>query len=85
MNYLETRMEGYPVGSVVVEGAAKQYKGRFCASGMHWSRQGAERLIPVCSAIISKRFDKLWHLAYTIHPKTEMHPHSSEEYLTKTV
>jgi len=64
MNYLEMRMEGYPIGSGVVEGAAKQYKGRFCASGMHWSRQGAERLIPVRSAIISKRFDKLWHLAY---------------------
>lgn len=64
MNYLEMRMEGYPIGSGMVESAAKQYKGRFCAAGMRWSRQGAERLIPIRSAILSKRFDKLWQLTY---------------------
>ena len=64
MNYLEMRMEGYPIGSGMVESAAKQYKGRFCASGMRWNRKGAERLIPVRSAILSKRFDKMWRLAY---------------------
>ena len=64
MNYLEMRMEGYPIGSGMVESAAKQYKGRFCGPGMHWSRPGAERLIPVRSAILSKRFDKTWQLAY---------------------
>jgi hypothetical protein len=68
MNYLEMRMEGYPIGSGMVESAAKQYKGRFCGAGMRWSRLGAERLIPTRSAILSKRFDKIWHLAYNSPP-----------------
>jgi hypothetical protein len=68
MNYLEMRMEGYPIGSGMVESAAKQYKGRFCGAGMRWSRPGAERLIPVRTAILSKRFDKMWHLAYNSPP-----------------
>jgi hypothetical protein len=68
MNYLEMRMEGYPIGSGMVESAAKQYKGRFCAAGMRWSRQGAERLIPIRSAILSKRFDTMWQLAYNSPP-----------------
>ena len=69
MNYLEMRMEGYPIGSGMVESAAKQYKGRFCGAGMRWSRPGAERLIPVRSAILSKRFDRMWLLAYNSPPK----------------
>ena len=68
MNYLEMRMEGYPIGSGMVESAAKQFKGRFCGAGMRWSRPGAERLIPIRSAILSKRFDKMWHLAYNSPP-----------------
>ena len=68
MNYLEMRMEGYPIGSGMVESAAKQYKGRFCGAGMRWSRKGAERVIPIRSAILSKRFDKMWLLAYNSPP-----------------
>jgi hypothetical protein len=68
MNYFEMRMEGYPIGSGMVESAAKQFKGRFCGPGMRWSRRGAERLIPIRSAILSKRFDKIWHLAYNSPP-----------------
>lgn len=68
MNYLEMRMEGYPIGSGMVESAAKQFKGRFCGAGMRWSREGAERLIPIRSAILSKRFDKMWRLAYNSPP-----------------
>ena len=68
MNYLEMRMEGYPIDSGMVERAAKQYKGCFCAVGMRWSRQGAERLIPFRSAILSKRLDKMWQLAYNSPP-----------------
>lgn len=64
MNYLEMRAEGYPIGSGMVESAAKQFKARFCGSGMRWSRTGSERLIPVRSAILSRRFDKIWQLAY---------------------
>ena len=68
MNYLEMRIEGYPIGSGMVESAAKQFKSRFCGPGMRWSRAGAERLIPIRSAILSKRFDKIWDLAYNSPP-----------------
>jgi hypothetical protein len=68
MNYLEMRSEGYPIGSGMVESAAKQYKARFCGPGMRWSRNGAERLLPVRTAIMSHRFDKMWRLAYISPP-----------------
>ena len=68
MNYLEMRAEGYPIGSGMVESAAKQYKARFCGSGMRWSRKGAERLLPIRTTIMSGRFDKMWHLAYNSPP-----------------
>jgi hypothetical protein len=68
MNYLDMRLDGYPIGSGMVESAAKQFKARFCGSGMRWSRPGAERLCPIRSAILSKRFDKMWTLAYNSPP-----------------
>ena len=68
MQYLEIREEGYPIGSGMVESEAKQYKARFAGSGMRWSREGADRLLPVRTAIMSKRFDKMWSLAYNSPP-----------------
>jgi hypothetical protein len=68
MQYLELRENGFPIGSGMVESAAKQYKARFAGPGMRWSRAGAERLLPVRTAIMSKRFDNLWNLAYNSPP-----------------
>lgn len=68
MQYLEMREEGYPIGSGMVESAAKQYKARFAGSGMRWSRKGAKHLLPVRTAIMSKRFDKMWAFAYNSPP-----------------
>jgi hypothetical protein len=68
MQYLEMREEGYPIGSGMVESEAKQYKARFSGPGMRWSREGAQRLLPIRTAIMSKRFDKMWSLAYNSPP-----------------
>lgn len=68
MNYLEMRAEGYPIGSGMVESAAKQYKARFTGPGMRWSRTGIDRLLPVRTAIMSGRFNKMWRLAYNSPP-----------------
>ena len=68
MNYLDLRSEGCPIGSGMVESAAKQYKARFCGPDMRWSRKGAERLLPVRTAILSSRFDKMRRLAYNSPP-----------------
>ncbi len=68
MNYLEMREEGWLIGSGMVESGIKQFKARFTGPGMHWSRSGAERLLPVRSAIMSRRFDELWQQAYNSPP-----------------
>jgi hypothetical protein len=64
MNYLEMREEEWPIGSGMVESGGKQYKARFCGPGMRWSRVGTEKLLPIRSAILSKRFDELWTKVY---------------------
>jgi len=66
MQYLEFREEGYPIGSDMVESEAKQFKARFCGPGMRWSREGAERLIPIRAAIMSHQFDTLWTAVYNL-------------------
>lgn len=64
MQYLEVRDAGLPIGSGMVESGCKQFGARFNGAGMRWSREGAERLIPVRAAILSGRFDEVWHAAY---------------------
>ena len=68
MNYLEMREEEWPIGSGMVESAAKQYKARFCGPGMRWNRKGAENLLPVRTAILSQRYDQLWDRVYNSPP-----------------
>jgi hypothetical protein len=64
MQYLETREDGFPIGSGMVESGIKQFRARFTRSGMRWSRKGAERLLPIRAAILSKRFDQVWAAVY---------------------
>jgi hypothetical protein len=64
MQYLEMRENGYPIGSGMVESGCKQFRMRFTGPGMRWSRPGAERLLPVRAAILSRRFDAVWAAAY---------------------
>lgn len=60
MNYLELREEAWLIGSGMVESGAKQIKARLCGPGMRWSRRGAERLLPIRTAVMSKCFDATW-------------------------
>lgn len=64
MQYLEMRENEFPIGSGMVESGCKQFRERFTGPGMRWSRPGAERLLPVRAAILSRRFDALWARAY---------------------
>lgn len=64
MQYLDVREAGLPIGSGMVESGCKQFGARFNGAGMRWSREGAERLIPIRAAILSQRFDEVWALAY---------------------
>jgi hypothetical protein len=64
MQYMEVRDAGLPIGSGMVESGCKQFGARFNGAGMRWSREGAERLIPIRAAILSGRFDEVWHAAY---------------------
>jgi hypothetical protein len=64
MNYLDMRNDSWLIGSGTVESGAKQYKARFTGPGMRWKRFCLERLIPVRSAIMSKRFNQVWRNVY---------------------
>ena len=68
MNYIEIREQEWPIGSGVVESGAKQFKARFGGPGMRWSRQGAENLLPIRSAVLSHRFDQMWATAKILPP-----------------
>jgi hypothetical protein len=64
MQYLERREDDYPIGSGTAESGCKQFRTRFVGSGMRWSRAGAEHLLPVRAAILSRRFDAFWNALY---------------------
>jgi len=64
MDYLEMRAAGWVIGSGMVESGGKQFKARFTGPGMHWSRAGVERLIPIRAEILSDRFEACWQAAY---------------------
>lgn len=68
MNYLELREEEWLIGSGTVESGANLFQARLCGAGMRWSRPGIEHLIPVQAAILSRRFDDVWRLAYHAPP-----------------
>ena len=70
MDYHELRNAGWPIGSGVVESGAKQFKARFTGSGMRWSRQGAENILPLRAAQMTSRhrFDNLWSRAVANSP-----------------
>ena len=60
MQYQKFREGGYPIGSGTVESGIKQFKARLTGAGMRWSRQGAERMLVIRSAVLGKTFDDLW-------------------------
>lgn len=68
MNYIELREEEWPIGSGMVESGAKQFKARFAGPGMRWSRTGAEKLLPIRSAVLNARFDLTWRRAQNLPP-----------------
>jgi hypothetical protein len=67
MNYLEQREALWPIGSGVIESAAKQFKARLCGSGMRWSRKGAEHIVALRSAVISHNYNQRYS-ALPTHP-----------------
>lgn len=70
MHYQEMRDLGWPIGSGMVESGAKQFKHRFTAPGMRWSRAGAGHLFPIRAAVMTgkPRFNELWAKALLISP-----------------
>jgi hypothetical protein len=59
MQYADFQRAGLPIGSGVVESAAKQCKHRLAATGMRWSHDGIQRLAPFIDARLSNRLDSL--------------------------
>lgn len=63
MQYRDFQAVGLPIGSGTVESGAKQFKARYCQSGMRWSRAGLQNAMPFRAAVMSQRFDALWNAA----------------------
>ena len=63
MQYATFRADGYPIGSGGVESGIKQFKQRLTGAGMRWSRQGAEQMMTIRSAVMTDSLDALWALA----------------------
>jgi hypothetical protein len=65
MQYLETREDGFPIGSGMIESGIKQFRSRLVGPGMHWKRESAERILPLRAVILSNRFDQVWNSVYS--------------------
>jgi hypothetical protein len=65
MQYLETREDGFPIGSGMIESGIKQFRSRLVGPGMRWKRESAERILPLRAVILSNRFDQVWHSVYS--------------------
>lgn len=65
MQYLETREDGFPIGSGMIESGIKQFRARLVGPGMHWKRENAERILSLRAVILSNRFDPVWHSVYS--------------------
>jgi hypothetical protein len=63
MRYRDFQEARFPIGSGSVESEVKQFKQRLAAPGMHWSRPGAERMIPIRAAVLDGSFDARWSQA----------------------
>ena len=64
MRYDLYRAKGWFIGSGVIEAACKNVVAeRFCKSGMFWSREGLDAMLPLRAVVKSQRYVKLWDYA----------------------
>ncbi|BCX03507.1 MAG: hypothetical protein KatS3mg053_1445 [Candidatus Roseilinea sp.] len=57
MQYADFRRAELPIGSGVVESAAKQFKQRVGGAGVSWLAEGWHNLLPLRAAVMSGTFD----------------------------
>lgn len=61
VQYQHFRQAGYPIGSGTVEAACKLVmQERMKQAGMRWSRDGAQAMLALRSALLSERWDQVW-------------------------
>jgi hypothetical protein len=61
MLYKEYRQAGFPIGSGSVESACKVVvQERMKQAGMRWSRQNAQAMLALRSALLSNRWQQTW-------------------------
>ena len=72
MPYQEIREDGLPLGNGMVESACKQFRARLAGPGMRCKRTGAQRMLPIRAAAMSRQFDTWWQSVAAL-PSSEMH------------
>jgi hypothetical protein len=63
LNYEQTRLAGFPLGSGTVESGIKQFKHRLSGPGMRWNLANAQHMATLRAAVLSDTFDALWDAA----------------------
>ena len=63
LNYEQARLAGWPLGSGTVESGIKQFKQRFCGSGMRWNIANVQPMATIRGAVLTNTFDALWNVA----------------------
>jgi hypothetical protein len=67
MQYQEFRAADDPVGSGTVESACKVVvQERMKQAGMRWSRDGAQAMLALRCALLSERWDAVWHSLFQV-------------------
>ena len=63
MRYKRFREAGYPIGSGTVESACKRLIGaRLKQAGMCWTKKGAQPVLSLRAALLSRHWDESWQL-----------------------
>jgi hypothetical protein len=67
MDYEHYHQAGYPVGSGTVESACKVVvQERMKQAGMRWSRDGAQAMLALRSALLSEHWDAVWYSLFEV-------------------
>lgn len=63
LNYEQTRLAGFPLGSGTVESGIKQFKQRLSGPGMRWKLANVQPMATLRAAVLNDTFDALWEAA----------------------
>jgi hypothetical protein len=62
LNYEQTRLAGFPLGSGTVESGIKQFKQRLSGAGMRWNVTRVQHMASIRATVLSDTFFDIWQV-----------------------